>query len=369
MTRLLTLLALLTIPFSVYADDKPDRAAQLKAIRADLAKVGAEFRQAIKAGTIKPDDEGEYPAYADALKRFVKPTRAVIDADPADAVGLEALLFALGELEATDADLFALVLKHHIANEKIKPLLGLDPTPTEFLRKVTALSPHTPLRLRAAFHLAEREYDAGKAGDAEKLLEDLRRNPAFLDLRFRDRWLGERVERLFREVCHLNVGDVAPEVTGDDLDGKPLKLSDSRGKVTLLAFWASQHRLCLDMVPHELELVKRYAGRPFAIVGVNGDLLPGGNTVAIGADGKPIDGTAKLKAAITKHKITWRSFRYGQGGSGEDTGTADRWNVRSWPTIYLLDEAGVIRGKWKGTPPVKELDAAVETCVVAAEGK
>ena len=35
----------------------------------------------------------------------------------------------------------------------------------------------------------------------------------------------------------LNVGDVALEIEGEDLDGTKFKLSDYRGKVVLLDFW------------------------------------------------------------------------------------------------------------------------------------
>jgi peroxiredoxin len=34
-----------------------------------------------------------------------------------------------------------------------------------------------------------------------------------------------------------DVGEVAPEVEGEDLDGQPFKLSDYRGKVLVVAFW------------------------------------------------------------------------------------------------------------------------------------
>jgi cytochrome oxidase Cu insertion factor (SCO1/SenC/PrrC family) len=36
----------------------------------------------------------------------------------------------------------------------------------------------------------------------------------------------------------LGRGKPAPEITGEDQDGKPMKLSDFRGKVVLLDFWA-----------------------------------------------------------------------------------------------------------------------------------
>ncbi len=34
------------------------------------------------------------------------------------------------------------------------------------------------------------------------------------------------------------VGDLAPEIEGEDLEGKKLKLSDYRGKVVFLQFWS-----------------------------------------------------------------------------------------------------------------------------------
>jgi cytochrome oxidase Cu insertion factor (SCO1/SenC/PrrC family) len=37
----------------------------------------------------------------------------------------------------------------------------------------------------------------------------------------------------------LNVGQTAPEIEGEDLDGKKFKLSDYRGKVVVLDFWGN----------------------------------------------------------------------------------------------------------------------------------
>jgi peroxiredoxin len=35
----------------------------------------------------------------------------------------------------------------------------------------------------------------------------------------------------------LQPGKIAPDIVGEDIDGKPMKLSDFRGKVVLLDFW------------------------------------------------------------------------------------------------------------------------------------
>ena len=69
----------------------------------------------------------------------------------------------------------------------------------------------------------------------------------------------------------LAIGKLAPEIVGNDVDGKPLKLSDYRGKVIVLVFWASWCGPCMEQVPHEVALAKRLAGKPFTILGVNMD--------------------------------------------------------------------------------------------------
>ena len=35
----------------------------------------------------------------------------------------------------------------------------------------------------------------------------------------------------------FEIGNAAPEITGNDLEGKPMKLSEFRGKVVVLDFW------------------------------------------------------------------------------------------------------------------------------------
>ena len=51
------------------------------------------------------------------------------------------------------------------------------------------------------------------------------------------------------------VRETAPEITGDDLNGRPMKLSDFRGKVVVLDFWGDWCGPCRAMYPHERSLV------------------------------------------------------------------------------------------------------------------
>lgn len=80
------------------------------------------------------------------------------------------------------------------------------------------------------------------------------------------------------------------------------------------------------MYPHERSLVRQTADKPFALIGVNSDR-----------------NKDQLRERMEEEGITWRSFWNGPEGTGGPISA--KWNVRGWPTIYVLDEAGVIRHK------------------------
>jgi RNA polymerase sigma factor (sigma-70 family) len=132
---------------------------------------------------------------------------------------------------------------------------------------------------------------------------------------------GQAASELF-ELRRLGVGSVAPEIAGEDMDGRPMKLSDYRGKVVALVFWGTWCGPCMAMVPDERKLVERLSGKPFALVGINSDKDP-----------------AKVKAVMAGEKITWPSFRDGDAPGP----IATAWNVHSWPSVYVLDGEGVVR--------------------------
>ena len=102
------------------------------------------------------------------------------------------------------------------------------------------------------------------------------------------------------------------------------------------------------MYPHERSLVKRLTDKPFALIGVNSD--------------KDLD---ELKTVLKDENISWRSFTNGPLGTGGPISQA--WNVRGWPTMYLIDHKGVIRKRWVGAPTAEVLGREVERAVAAAE--
>ena len=80
------------------------------------------------------------------------------------------------------------------------------------------------------------------------------------------------------------------------------------------------------MYAHERSLVSQLADKPFALIGVNSD-----------GDREKILETCKEK------NISWRSFWNGPEGTGGPISKA--WQVKGWPTIYVLDAEGKIRYK------------------------
>ncbi len=110
------------------------------------------------------------------------------------------------------------------------------------------------------------------------------------------------------------------------MDGAKFKLSDHRGKVVAVVFWAAWCGPCMADVPHEREMTERLKGKPFTIVGINGD-----------------DKREKAAEVMAKEKMTWPSFWNGE--TGPEGPIAKAWNIRGWPTVYVLDAKGVIRFK------------------------
>jgi thiol-disulfide isomerase/thioredoxin len=60
----------------------------------------------------------------------------------------------------------------------------------------------------------------------------------------------------------------APEVTLKDLDGKELSLSQYKGKVVLVNFWATWCEPCQVEIPWLIEMQQKYAAKGFTVLGI-----------------------------------------------------------------------------------------------------
>lgn len=141
----------------------------------------------------------------------------------------------------------------------------------------------------------------------------------------------------------IAVGKEAPDFEVTDSAGKSFKLSDYRGKVVLIDFWASWCGPCKAEMPNVIAVHKKFGGDKFAIVGISGDR----------------EETA-MNDYTKQAGMPWRQVF--DAGQDEGHSVYQQYFVQSIPSTFLIDDKGVIRHKGlRG----EELGKAVEELVKA----
>lgn len=124
----------------------------------------------------------------------------------------------------------------------------------------------------------------------------------------------------------LAAGTAAPDFTVSAPDGKLVKLSDLRGKVVVLDFWATWCGPCQRSMPHLEKVYRAVDGKDVAVLGV------------CVWDQKPAFDTWAAKNAGTKYTFP---IAFDPAGSGADN-VAKRFNVGGIPTQYIIDRDGKV---------------------------
>jgi len=120
--------------------------------------------------------------------------------------------------------------------------------------------------------------------------------------------------------------NLAPGFTLPDLEGTPVRLSDFRGKVVLLDFWATWCGPCRMEVPHFKELTEKYGGQGFVVLGVALDET----------------GAEVVRPFVQKQDIRYPIVIGDQYTAGRYGG------VGALPTTFLLDREGRVVKKYVG---------------------
>lgn len=126
----------------------------------------------------------------------------------------------------------------------------------------------------------------------------------------------------------------APELEkraeSDWINSKPLRLTDLRGKVVVVHFWAFGCINCIRNQPHYRDWHERFAKQDVTMIGIH---TP---ETEHERDGKA------LRQEIRKKKLAYPIVIDG------DAKDWKRWGNRWWPCTYLIDKQGIVRYRWDG---------------------
>lgn len=124
-----------------------------------------------------------------------------------------------------------------------------------------------------------------------------------------------------------NVGDKAPEFKLKDLNGKEVKLSDYKGKIVLIDFWATWCGPCRKGIPDLIQLQNEYKSE-IVVLGITLD-----NKTNTANDVDPFVKNMKIN-----YPVLWT----------DDETIKNYGNINSIPTSFVVDKKGVIVSKHVG---------------------
>ncbi|SFN80643.1 Peroxiredoxin [Bizionia echini] len=143
--------------------------------------------------------------------------------------------------------------------------------------------------------------------------------------------IGKSINDLLVSGKATAIGSVAPDFTAPNPEGNMLTLSDLKGKVTIIDFWAAWCGPCRRENPNVVNVYEKYHDKGLEIIGVS-------------LDGNPRQKDAKGEwlAAIEKDGLTWHQVSNLQYFNDP---VAKKYNIQSIPATFILDADGKIIAK------------------------
>ena len=137
----------------------------------------------------------------------------------------------------------------------------------------------------------------------------------------------------------------APKVQSASLGGGEWRLSDQRGKVVIVDFWATWCGPCRITIPHLVELSDKYAAQGLVVVGISLD-----------RGGEGLVGPFVKQMGIRYPVIVDEPGRFANAFGG----------VEGIPAFFLIDRSGRIAGHMVGAGPKEMLEEAVRSLLAEA---
>ena len=233
-------------------DQKGSTAAdQYRALMADFQKARQELVQKYNQAKTEEEKEKILEEYMKKPQEFVGRFLELAKKNPKDKAAFDSLTFVVTNASAgTQGDEAAdLLVKDYFDKLEARFCQQLarstSPAGAKVLRDVLEKSKDHKVQGTAALSLGQQLKSRGESPDvsldeATKLNKEAE---GLLD-KVVDKYadvpgLEKQAKELLFEVRTLAIGKKAPEIQGEDIDGKKFKLSDYRGKVVVLDFWGN----------------------------------------------------------------------------------------------------------------------------------
>ncbi|WP_363439641.1 TlpA disulfide reductase family protein [Chitinophaga ginsengisegetis] len=136
---------------------------------------------------------------------------------------------------------------------------------------------------------------------------------------------GIRLAKRLAVLKKSAIGQPMIDFTQGDVDGKPIHLSDFKGKYVLLDFWASWCGPCRAENPNVLKAYNKFKDKNFTVLGVSLD-----------------DKADKWKEAIKQDGMPWMQVSDLKGFRNE---VAQEYGIQAIPSSFLIDPQGIIIAK------------------------
>ena len=151
----------------------------------------------------------------------------------------------------------------------------------------------------------------------------------------------------------LTAGTPAPDFTVQDKSGASVKLSDYRGKVVVLDFWATWCGPCQMSLPHTNEVAEKFAAKGVVVLAVN-----------------VFDTKEAFKGWLPQHpEYSAIKFALDPAGRSPDSIASKLYHVSGIPTQYVIDKNGKIFQSFVGYggPTTELADAITKASAAPAE--
>lgn len=135
----------------------------------------------------------------------------------------------------------------------------------------------------------------------------------------------------------MKVGDTAPDFVRADLASKRVQLSEHRGKLVLLNFWATWCAPCREEMPLFSKWQRDYGAKGLQVIGLSMD-----------------DDVASVKQFLAEYPVSY-PIVMGDVELAESFG-----GVLGLPLSYLIDEQGRVVGRYQGEPDLARMETEIK---------